>query len=73
MNLRITRRGCLAVHLMPKYHGARLENAVERIARYGDCRNEHEREAMRLANGEISRDPEFPELDIKNAAPGGKE
>lgn len=60
-DFKLTRRGCLAVHLMPKYHGKRLENAVERIATTGDCRNKTEVSAMGLANAEKLDCPKFPE------------
>lgn len=54
--IRITRRGCLAVHLMPRYHGDELEEAVERIMRSGP-RDEYERKAVKLANEDIVSDP----------------
>jgi len=54
----ITRAGCLAVHLMPEYHGRKLQNAVSRIAAHGP-KNEFERRAVRMANGEIAEGPKF--------------
>ena len=48
-SFRINRRGCLAVHLMPKYTGRSLTAAVKRIER-GGPRDEYEREAVRKAN-----------------------
>lgn len=55
MELRITRVGCLAVHLMPTYRGKKLENAVARIVRDGP-RNKFERAAVERANAEDLRD-----------------
>lgn len=49
MELVITRAGCLAVHLMPKYHGRKLENAVKRIMEHGPS-DKYEQEATFKAN-----------------------
>jgi hypothetical protein len=49
--MRITRTGCLAVHLMPRYHGRSLAIAVVRIVANGP-RDEQDREAVRLANAD---------------------
>lgn len=57
---RINRRGCLAVHLMPKYHGIKLENAVERIEKHGP-RDKYEQGAVLAANeDDCGDDPKFP-------------
>lgn len=56
--LKITRLGCLAVHLMPKYQGRKLEAAVKRIAAKGPA-DEYEREAVVKANGESVSGPKF--------------
>lgn len=56
--LRITRLGCLAVHLMP-FDGD-LYAAVERIVKDGP-KDEREREAVRLANAKEMPDPKFRE------------
>lgn len=47
--LYITRAGCLAVHLMPKYHGRQLENAVTRIMERGP-KDKYEQSAALKAN-----------------------
>lgn len=60
MDLQITRAGCLAVHLMPKYHGRKLSNAVKRIMESGP-RDEYEREAVEKANAE-----NLPSAKIRN-------
>ena len=63
--LRFTRRGFLAVHLMAEYHGKKLERAVERISGVGKCRNRLETDAMREANEAEFPDPTFPECGDK--------
>ena len=57
---RITRAGCLAVHLRTQYRGDQLVRAVERIVRDGPT-TKHEREAVRLANLEKMDDPVITE------------
>ena len=59
LKLRLTRKGCLAVHLMPKYTGKKLEDAIERIMRRGP-RNKHEIQAVWLANAEEFSDKLIP-------------
>ena len=56
--LRLTRVGCLAVHLMPTYTGATLTKAVKRIVRCGP-RGKFERDAVQRANLEHSPDPKI--------------
>jgi len=46
---RLTRAGCLAVHLMPTYRGVKLENAVKRIVKNGP-RDKFEQGAVLHAN-----------------------
>lgn len=63
--IRITRLGCLAVHLMPEYHGRRLDNAVKRIAKSGPA-NAHEARAVAMANADVlCEGPLLPEARIK--------
>ena len=57
---KLTRKGYLAVELMPCYHGKELENAVERIAQ-GKCRNQFERDARTKANFADFPDRQFPD------------
>ncbi len=59
---RLTRAGCLAVHLMGTgqvYHGKRLEMAVKRIMERGPD-GPYERHAVRLANEDDVDDPLIP-------------
>lgn len=48
-SMRISRLGCLAVHLMPTYHGRTLASAVRRIAASGP-KNKFEQSAVLMAN-----------------------
>lgn len=58
--LRITRAGCLAVHLMPEYHGRKLSNAVKRIMASGP-RDKYERAAVAKANADdLGLEPKIP-------------
>jgi hypothetical protein len=59
-SIHITRAGCLAVHLMPDYHGRRLTEAVKRIMKSGP-RTEGELQAVRKANAEKLSDPPIHE------------
>jgi hypothetical protein len=58
--IRVTRAGCLAVHLMPDYHGRKLSEAVKRIMKSGP-RTEFELQAVRKANAETLPDPPIHE------------
>lgn len=53
---RITRAGCLAVHLMPEYSDKKLQDAVKRIMERGP-HGKFEREAVRKANLNDCQDP----------------
>lgn len=56
--IRITRAGALAVHLMPWREKESLENAVKRIMRDGPT-GKREVSAVAMANAEESPDPKI--------------
>lgn len=60
---RLSRRGYLAVELMPEYRGKKAENAIKRITEKGECNNKKELSAMLAANAADFPDPKFPEKE----------
>lgn len=55
---RINRAGCLAVHLMPKYHGEKLFRSVKRIIEKGP-KDKFEHGAVMRANLDDCEDEPF--------------